>query len=337
MVRARNSHRNRILISYGCDMASRTSDALQSPGGLPGVSVVIPTHNRRDKLRRLLLSLADGHTLPDQIVVVADWCTDGTQAMCRHEFPAVCLVESNSPLRCSGARAKGLTHTEREYIFFLDDDNVVDPACLEELVRIISSNARIGLLGPLMLNWPDGSGVWCAGGELTAVGVRYRTGRNCVPDPDCEGTLEPCDFLPNAFLARREIVAAAAPFDPETFPHNWSEADLGLRVSRAGYEVRVAYRARVWHDSGYRSHTTRLGLYEIEDQACSRLLFRRRYPEASGSWALFWLGWFPLTTVYYLVRFGRALHLAAWSGAYFRGTFRGMWGPLAPPPHLPRG
>lgn len=302
------------------------------PGSSQRVAVVIPTHNRRDKLRRLLKSLAEGELVADRVVVVADRCTDSTQVMIRREFPSICLVESETALWAAGARAAGLRHTDHDYIFFVDDDNVVDPFCLRELVALMDVHSQIGLLGPLMLTYPAGGGVWCAGGELTPTRVRYRMDVDGTLDPACAGTLKPCDFLPNTFLARRSVVTELARLDPETFPSSWSEADHGMQVKRAGFEIRVAPSARVWHDCGYQGVTTRLGLWQIEDKARARLLFRRRWARGWVPWLPFWTATFPVSSAYYLGQFARKGHLIAWSAAYIRGTVSGAWGALPPPP-----
>ena len=148
---------------------------------------MIPTHNRSDKLRRLLESLAEGELVPDRVVVVADRCADGTQVMVRRDFPSVCLVESETALWPAGARNEGLRHTNQPYIFFIDDDNIVDRFCLRELVALMDVNSQIGLLGPLMLTYPAGGGVWCAGGELTPTRVRYRMDVDGTADPAMSG------------------------------------------------------------------------------------------------------------------------------------------------------
>lgn len=302
------------------------------PDSTQHVAVVIPTHNRREKLRRLLESLAQGELVADRVVVVADRCTDGTQGMVRREFASVCLVESETPLWAAGARSEGLRHTDHSYVFFVDDDNIVDRSCLRELVTLMDGHSQIGLLGPLMLTFPVGGKVWCAGGILTPVRVRYRLDLRGAEDPGCLGTLLPCDFLPNAFLARRSVVTDLARLDPEAFPSSWSEADHGMQVKQAGFEIRVAHAAQVWHDCGYAGVTTRLGLWQIEDKARARLLFRRRWARGWGPWLWFWTATFPLSSAYYLAQFARHGHLVAWTAAYIRGTVRGAWGPLPPPP-----
>ena len=99
-----------------------------------------------------------------------------------------------------------------------------------------------------------------------------------------------------------------------------------MQVKRAGFEIRVAPGARVWHDCGYQGVTTRLGLWQVEDKARARLLFRRRWAQGWVPWLEFWTVTFPVSSAYYLVQFARNGHLIAWSAAYIRGTLHGALG-----------
>ena len=53
------------------------------------ISVVIPTYNRCELLRRALLSVFSQTLLPTEVAVIDDGSTDGTNAMIRNEFPEV--------------------------------------------------------------------------------------------------------------------------------------------------------------------------------------------------------------------------------------------------------
>lgn len=287
------------------------------------VAVVVPTHNRRLKLKRLLDSLANGAVVAERTVVVADCCCDGTVEMLSASFPDVEVIVSDVPLYSAGARALGLARVTEDYVLFVDDDNVVGPECLRELVAAMASRPNLGLVGPVMMRYPKDTGVWCAGAYLTRTGVRYRTELEVLRPGTPLPPLTVCDFLPNAFLGRRTALAAEVPFDAKVFPHNWSEADLGVRMARAGYEVAVTRAATVWHDVGYSGWTTRLGRWQVFDQARSRLLFRRRFPGACGSWLQFWLVTFPISTVYYLLRFASAGDFRGLTACYIRGTMHG--------------
>jgi GT2 family glycosyltransferase len=99
----------------------------------PSISVVIPTHDRRDRLRDVLAGLA-AQTFPhDRLdaVVVADGCSDGSAAMARAlELPfAVSVVEADHA-GIAVARNLGVENVNAPVVLFLDDDTVPEPGCL---------------------------------------------------------------------------------------------------------------------------------------------------------------------------------------------------------------
>src|SRR6266704_2240094 len=51
------------------------------------ISVMISTLNRREELRRTLSKLSELQPRPDEILICADGCTDGTAEMVRQNFP----------------------------------------------------------------------------------------------------------------------------------------------------------------------------------------------------------------------------------------------------------
>jgi GT2 family glycosyltransferase len=92
----------------------------------PALSVVIPTHDRRDSLLRLLSALEAG-TLPParfEVIVVADGCSDDTvQAAGAAPFSFPVKVLAMHPARgAAAARNLGATEARGPILVFLDDD-----------------------------------------------------------------------------------------------------------------------------------------------------------------------------------------------------------------------
>lgn len=89
------------------------------------LSVVVPTFNRKDMLRRCLTALA-AQDYPDYEVLVVDGGKDGTDEMMACEFPRFRYLreERSGP---SVARNVGVVQATGEIIVFTDDDNVVPP------------------------------------------------------------------------------------------------------------------------------------------------------------------------------------------------------------------
>jgi len=71
-------------------------------------SIVIPTYNRKDTLRRCLAA-ATSQDYPDyEVIVVDDASTDGTDEMVRREFPQVRYIRQEPNRGPAAARNRGI-------------------------------------------------------------------------------------------------------------------------------------------------------------------------------------------------------------------------------------
>lgn len=105
-----------------------------SRSNLPMISVVIPTHNRRERLVRAIASVY-AQTWPNiEIVVVDDASSDDTPAYLEGlalKDQRVRVVRNKFALGGGGARNRGIAEATGAYIAFLDDDDVWVPEKLE--------------------------------------------------------------------------------------------------------------------------------------------------------------------------------------------------------------
>jgi glycosyltransferase involved in cell wall biosynthesis len=111
------------------------------------VSVVVPTHNpRRDYLERVLQGLA-AQTLDHskwELVIVDNASSemgDGRWEM--GGIPHARIVREER-LGLTNARLRGFAETTGEIIVLVDDDNVLAPDYLEQVVRIGKENPQLG-------------------------------------------------------------------------------------------------------------------------------------------------------------------------------------------------
>src|SRR4051812_34406551 len=92
---------------------------------VPEISVVIPTHNRRERLRSCLDSLA-GQTLEPsrfEVVVAVDGSTDGTAEMLHElETPFALRVVVQPQSGQAAARNTGVAAASAQFVLLLDDD-----------------------------------------------------------------------------------------------------------------------------------------------------------------------------------------------------------------------
>ena len=98
------------------------------------VSIIVPTRSRAPLLRRALIGV-QAQTLRDrEIVVVDDASTDDTRAMLAAEFPWVKVVRHDVSRGPSAARNSGVTAATGDWMFFHDDDDLMHPSHLADLL-----------------------------------------------------------------------------------------------------------------------------------------------------------------------------------------------------------
>jgi len=184
------------------------------------LSIVIPTHDRSEKLQSLLSSIPNGI----EVVLVAQ------------------------DISLSAKRNFGYRHSEGEYILFIDDDNIIGVNSIDRLLETIYLN-NVGIVGMIGC-YARNPNIICDGGS----GRNFLTGFTSSPyfNTDVNEIRDKCyyevDEVANAFMVSRKILDELDGFD-ETFPIDLDEADLCLRAKKKGYRVIVSTKAVVYHDS----------------------------------------------------------------------------------------
>lgn len=122
----------------------------------PRFSVVIPTHDRRDAVMRLLRALRRQDPVPGgfEVIVVADGCADGTvEAVGNVDTAFRCSVLEQSASGPAAARNRGAAHATGDILLFLDDDVEPRPGVLRahaEFHAQVPDGIGIGYLEPLV-------------------------------------------------------------------------------------------------------------------------------------------------------------------------------------------
>jgi glycosyltransferase involved in cell wall biosynthesis len=110
------------------------------------ISIIIPTFNRREIVRELLLALRDDKRSHDvailEVIVADDLSTDGTSEMLAHHFPEVKVVlgpGKSAPL----AKRAAIEVSTGDYIVSLDDDSIPRPGWIEPVLGAISRGEKL--------------------------------------------------------------------------------------------------------------------------------------------------------------------------------------------------
>lgn len=125
------------------------------------VSIIIPTFNRSEDLRKALESVLDQTLLPAEIVMVDDSTNDDTIKMInslRSSFErreiGLNYIRKIKREGLPKARNIGINNSKGDIILFLDDDVILDKHYIEEIIKVYANSPNVkGVQG----YWANGS------------------------------------------------------------------------------------------------------------------------------------------------------------------------------------
>ena len=230
-------------------MADETDDPPEGGGTHPplSLSIVIPTHNRPERVLALLTSLASTPIDGLARIVLVD---DSTQPVdYRTRFPSLPIDHLVLPERVFISHAKNLgwTRAQSDLVYFIDDDNVVTPETFRRPLAAMAADPGLGAIVPAVLYRRRPDLVWVYATPLAPDGWGHTlVGRNRPRAPLLEGKLLDTDALPNASLVRKAAFEGIGGFSEDLVVN--SSADAALRLKRAGWKVHADTGAFIYHD-----------------------------------------------------------------------------------------
>ena len=103
------------------------------------ISVVIPSYNRKELLKRSINSVNNQTIKPFEIIVVDDGSFDGTEAMVKTNYDFIKFIKQKNN-GVSAARNVGIKVSSGEWICFLDSDDEWKNDKLEKQIIAMKSN-----------------------------------------------------------------------------------------------------------------------------------------------------------------------------------------------------
>jgi glycosyltransferase involved in cell wall biosynthesis len=211
-------------------------------------SIVLCTRNRAGLLNQALDSIAAIDFPPGEfeLVLVDNASTDDTpdvaRAMAeRAPFSVRCLRETRIGL--SAARNTAIREASGEYLFFTDDDQLVDPSVLREHLRVARRwNARV-VQGGIELRFTSKRPEWLRGDLATVLGKTRD-----VPEGPAD-----IDLYGGNMLFRRDVFGEMAAFreDLGKGAAGYSEdIEITARLRERGERIVYAPTARIYHVIG---------------------------------------------------------------------------------------
>lgn len=227
---------------------------MTAPNSSPGrkVSVVIPTLDNPRMLPLCLDSLRT-QSYPSGLIelIVADNGRGGSVEALRSRFPRVRRVDMGGNRGFAAACNRGASEASGEFVAFLNDDAVAEPAWLEGLFAGLDAGGEGAVCAAAHIRSYDGREVEYSGASANLFGVgRPRPTWGWPGSEQLPGEGSPLLFASGgAMLVHRQTFLDAGGFDPDYFAY-FEDVDLGWRLWVLGHKVVYAPNAIVRHVGG---------------------------------------------------------------------------------------
>lgn len=208
------------------------------------ISLIIVTYNAAGFIADCLQSVGLQSCTKFETIIVDNNSSDNTVSIIETEFPWAKVYRSNDNLGFTGGVLLGYKYAIGEYIALLNPDTRANRFWLENLLKAIESNDKIGSCASLLLRWGtdivDTAGDGCT---RAGKGFKYGDGEKAELYNQERYVFGACG---GAVLYRRKMLNEIGFFDNDFFLLH-EDTDISFRAQLAGWDCLYVPTAIVEH------------------------------------------------------------------------------------------
>lgn len=242
---------------------------------------------------------------PDFRVILVDNASQNQEGeRLKIAFPEIDLIENSENLGFAGGNNTGIRKALEHgfsYVMLLNNDTIVEPDFLGQMMRKLSQNSRLGVVQPLICFLHDRSQIWSAGGKWDSFLGRAVTLGDRETVDNFNPTDENLDWATGCcMLITCEALLKTGLLNESYFAY-FEDVEWSLRFREQGFEIALAAEAKIYHEAGASSKkkhsegtlSPRVFYYHVRNQY---FLLRSRVhgfsvPFAWGYHSFRFLGW----------------------------------------------
>lgn len=177
---------------------------------------MITTRNRVDDLMRTCRSLQRLNPSPQEWLITADGCSDGTAEFVKSELPKAKLIVNRLAVGSVASRHRMMCEAQSDLVMALDDDSYPEQLdCIARIAPLFEQRPNLGVL-----HFPQRTDEYPETLTNTDFGVEHLTR----------------SFANSGAVLRRSIYLQLPGFESRFF-HMYEEPDYALQCVAAGYDV----------------------------------------------------------------------------------------------------
>ncbi len=241
----------------------------------PLVHIIVLTWNEYNDTVECLESLGKINYSNYKIILVDNGSRDGSIQKLRERFgkdEKVRIIANEKNLGFAGGNNVGIKYAMNkgaDAVLLINNDTIVDPNFLTELVKAEKENKQAGILGSKIYYEGDPKRIWSAGGKVSKLLTKgVHIGYDEIDNGQYDETKKR-DYLTGCcLLIKKEVIKKIGVLADDYFLY-YEDTDYCLRARKAGYDCLYIPASKIWHkvsrsskpgSSSYIYYHTRNGL-----------------------------------------------------------------------------
>ena len=171
----------------------------------------------------------------------------------KNAFPEIELICNSENLGFAGGNNTGIRKALEEgfsYVMLLNNDTIVEPDFLGQMIRKFSQNSRLGVVQPLICFLHDHTQIWSAGGKWNSIFGRAITLGDRRSVDNFNLTNQNLDWATGCcMLITREALLETGLLNESYFAY-FEDVEWSLRFIEKGFEIALAAEAKIYHEAG---------------------------------------------------------------------------------------
>ena len=140
---------------------------------LPKVSIIIVNYNGKLLLEKCLESLFKINYNNFEVVIVDNNSTDNTIEFITKNYPSIIIIKLDSNKGFAEPNNIAAKITKGDYLLFLNNDTIVTPNFISEMIKTMENDKKIGICQSLLLK-SDGQ-IDSSGDFMDDLGIVYNS------------------------------------------------------------------------------------------------------------------------------------------------------------------
>lgn len=253
------------------------------------VSIITVNYNDLGVTCELLDSIRRINYSDIEIIVIDNASRKNPKIYLNQLYPEVKVIVSKENLGFAGGNNLGVKAAKGEFLFFVNSDAELTEGAIETLLALFKDIPNLGIVSPLLCYYNENPAIqpdiiqYAGSTPVHPMTARNKTIGELEEDKGQYHTARPTAYVHGAAMMIPRYVIEAAGMMSEKFFLYYEELDWTEKVRRAGYDIYIEPRAKIYHKESISiGKMSTLKTYYINR---NRILFMRRNKTAKDLFA----------------------------------------------------